>query len=326
MNEKLNIAELVSILAEKTGRERKVCERFVREFMMVVSDAIQEDKVVKVKGLGTFKSVDVEERESVNVNTGERFVIPEHTKISFSPDKELRELVNKPFSCFETTEINEGVVFQDEEQGEKPDEEVKTESEAKNDAATVAEVEDIPLTKIHEQYDNLKRNDEEENCKADENVQVKSKVYLIASLILIMIAGVGAFYYYNSHNQHKVGKGEEVALALTDTIQITESADTISADLLTVEDDFVEEKAPVEIKETIKQGSRLTLLSLKYYGHKVFWVYIYEHNKGIIQNPNSISIGTEIVIPDASLYGIDVTNPESVEKAKLLQTEINSGF
>ena len=79
----------------------------------MVSEGVYTDKLVKVKGLGTFKIIPVEKRESIHVNTGERFVIPEHYKFSFLPDKELRELVNKPFSFFETTELRENVDFTD---------------------------------------------------------------------------------------------------------------------------------------------------------------------------------------------------------------------
>lgn len=85
----------------------------MREFIAVVSEGVYTDKLVKVKGLGTFKIIPVEKRESIHVNTGERFVIPEHYKFSFLPDKELRELVNKPFSFFETTELGENVDFTD---------------------------------------------------------------------------------------------------------------------------------------------------------------------------------------------------------------------
>ena len=85
-----------------------------------------------------------------------------------------------------------------------------------------------------------------------------------------------------------------------------------------------EPKKPVIVK--IVPDSRLTLIALEYYGHKAFWVYIYEHNKAIVNNPNSIQMGTELVVPDPALYGIDAKNPESVAKAKAKQAEINSMF
>ena len=113
MNNRLTIQDLAGLLAEYTGKDKNSSERFLREFIAVVSEGVYTDKLVKVKGLGTFKIIPVEKRESIHVNTGERFVIPEHYKFSFLPDKELRELVNKPFSFFETTELGENVDFTD---------------------------------------------------------------------------------------------------------------------------------------------------------------------------------------------------------------------
>ncbi|MBR2498017.1 MAG: HU family DNA-binding protein, partial [Parabacteroides sp.] len=113
MNNRLTIQDLAGLLAEYTRKDKQYCERFLREFITVISEGVFTDKLVKVKGLGTFKIILVEKRESIHVNTGERFLIPAHYKFSFLPDKELREQVNKPFSFFETTELQEDIDFTD---------------------------------------------------------------------------------------------------------------------------------------------------------------------------------------------------------------------
>ena len=113
MNNRLNIQDLAGLLSERSGKERGEMEHFLRDLVAVISEGVYADKIVKVKGLGTFKIIPVEKRESIHVNTGERFLIPAHYKFSFLPDKDLREQVNKPFSIFETTEINEHVDFSD---------------------------------------------------------------------------------------------------------------------------------------------------------------------------------------------------------------------
>lgn len=113
MNNRLSIQDLASILSAQTGKSEEEAFRFLQEFIAVVSDGVYNDKLVKVKGLGTFKIIRVEERASVSVNSGERFVIPSHFKFTFTPDKELKELVNKPFSLFDTVELNENVNFSD---------------------------------------------------------------------------------------------------------------------------------------------------------------------------------------------------------------------
>ena len=113
MNNRLSIQDLALILSEQTGKSTEEALRFLQEFIAVVSEGVYNDKLVKVKGLGTFKIIRVEERASVSVNSGERFVIPSHYKFTFTPDKELKELVNKPFSLFDTVELNEEVDFSD---------------------------------------------------------------------------------------------------------------------------------------------------------------------------------------------------------------------
>ena len=74
---------------------------------------MEKDKYVKIRGLGTFKLIDVGSRESVNVNTGERFEIQGHTKVSFTPEPALKDIINRPFSHFETVVLNDATVLED---------------------------------------------------------------------------------------------------------------------------------------------------------------------------------------------------------------------
>ena len=110
---KISTNELAAKLIERKGLTKKEASAFVNEFFFLIQKGMEEDSAVKVKGLGTFKLIDVEDRESINVNTGERVLIEGHRKISFIPDALLKELVNKPFSQFETVVLNEGVDFND---------------------------------------------------------------------------------------------------------------------------------------------------------------------------------------------------------------------
>ena len=113
MNEKITIQDIANSLKEKQGLTKKEAELFVKSMFDIMKDALASDKYIKVKGLGTFKLTEVESRESINVNTGERFEIQGHTKISFTPDTTLKEQINKPFSHFETVILNDGVDFED---------------------------------------------------------------------------------------------------------------------------------------------------------------------------------------------------------------------
>lgn len=111
--DRISIQEIAAILTVKSGLKKKDAERFATTLFEVVKDGLESERLVKVKGLGTFKVIDIEARESVNVNTGERVLIEGHEKISFTPDATMKELVNKPFSQFETVVLNEGVEFDD---------------------------------------------------------------------------------------------------------------------------------------------------------------------------------------------------------------------
>ena len=106
---KISVAELANAVSAKFGIPQEHAETFVSEFFEVINDGLHTDKSVKVRGLGTFKVVDVRERESVNVNTGERVTIEGHGKVSYTPDPVMRDLVNKPFAKFETVVLNDGV-------------------------------------------------------------------------------------------------------------------------------------------------------------------------------------------------------------------------
>ena len=113
MNERLTIQDLTDLLAAKHSMTKKDAEAFVKEFFLLIEQSLESENTVKIKGLGTFKLIDVDSRESVNVNTGERFQIKGHTKVSFSPDANLRDTINKPFAHFETVVLNENTVLED---------------------------------------------------------------------------------------------------------------------------------------------------------------------------------------------------------------------
>lgn len=108
---KNSLTVLAQKLAEKTGISQQDAELFIRKMFDVANEGLQADKQVKMKWLGTFKVTSVKDRESVDVNTGERIVIEGRDKISFTPDTILKEIINKPFAQFETVVVNDGVEF-----------------------------------------------------------------------------------------------------------------------------------------------------------------------------------------------------------------------
>ena len=390
MNNRLAIQDLAGLLAEYTGKDKNSSERFLREFIAVVSEGVYTDKLVKVKGLGTFKIIPVEKRESIHVNTGERFVIPEHYKFSFLPDKELRELVNKPFSFFETTELRENVDFTDMDvvldepdiketeqgiSGQTEDESIEEmipeekhlpeeEPVVFSEEGSAVPPEEDPVVFSEEEpagqpedegMDTLEpvvdeRSDSSGPDSPSEEVETgpdaerkkpRTKRIAVVSMFvfLLMLFNIGLYlnrtYFFEKEKEPLridtvFPKGETVATeAVPDTTIVfanEDSSQTVGE--TTVENPEVEPEAvspKVIARVKIEPGSRLTLISLKYYGSKLFWVYLYEYNRAVITDPNNVPIGTVIEVPAPEMYGIDRRDRSSVEKAAARQTEILSG-
>ncbi|WP_367881321.1 LysM peptidoglycan-binding domain-containing protein, partial [uncultured Parabacteroides sp.] len=127
---------------------------------------------------------------------------------------------------------------------------------------------------------------------------------------------------------------EDVGLSMQDTLPLSEdpvplkAEEPVTAARADTPDTSTKPKTAspkVIARVKIEPGSRLTLISLKYYGSKLFWVYLYEYNKAIIKDPNNVPIGTVIEVPAPEMYGIDRRDRSSVEKAAARQTEILSG-
>ncbi len=152
MDGKVLLQDLAEGLAERKHISKKEAEAFVRAAFELIEEGLLSDQLVKVKGIGTFKLVTVDSRESINVNTGERFTIDSHSKITFSPDKTLSDRINRPFADFETTILNDGTKTEDMERIEplvasvpEPEPEIVPEEKAEpvQEAPAVPEAEPV---------------------------------------------------------------------------------------------------------------------------------------------------------------------------------------
>lgn len=345
MSNRLNIPEVAELLAERTGRKREEAERFLRLLVEAITEGVLQDQLVKVKGVGTFKLIEVEARESVHVHTGNRFLIPAHYKFSFTPDKELREAVNRPFSAFETTEILNPVV------GEGLEEEVVSpvsEPEKGNVEESVEEWvpdREIPLPKQEtkpEEPSALRMN--QEVSKPQTAIEEKCSVwvwlrYVAVALLLVVVAGV--FYFMGRNAAYRAlqmasvseVKPEQPVTPLkeepADSLQVAsqeeplmEPEPVVEESVKPVAEELAKPKEEPVNKVVIKRGDRLTNIALKHYGHKLFWVYIYQRNEALIADPNNVPIGTELILPPPQQYGINAKSRASLEAAAALQTEI----
>ena len=498
MNERLNTRDLAELLANQTGLDQKRAEKFIDVFSSHISQGIERNKIVKMLGFGTFKIVLVRERESVHIQTGERFVIPAHHKLSFVPDKGFKEQINRPFAFLEPVEaiekyIPKKVSFKKENKNNKVDDPVNEQDESINPVVIMdgddynnapedtknipvvsegqevfeheklSEVVDVPvveaedstveedeeLAPVHDEpkvaegnvvYMNAESeesgNDKEYRIKTTEKKKKLRSLLWFLLLPLLVIIGSGiatyAFLYYNydkastreqrvsnvSEQNPKTAADSPMPIGLTATHDdgstasfgeyelideflpdsvARETGMTVGEDDNNSEADISDkreerkvidwlapssEKSNTETKRAdrpnekiesknrelttksetkttpattsnnkntasnataenaskaasaqskekvipsrvrMTAGSSLTQIAMEYYGDKVFWVYIYEHNKSRIKNFNNIPVGTEIRLPLPKTYGINVKSKSSIDKAKQKQSQL----
>jgi nucleoid DNA-binding protein len=401
-SEKISSLELIAALSDQSGVTKKTATAFMRQFMTTVEDALLRDGTVKIKGLGTFKIAWNESRTSVNVQTGERYEIAGHNKITFLPDDELRDIVNRPYAHLEAVDIEGNAIEKPEVHHE--DEHLKRFSEQATEimsiisdlqgiqpkevvqpATTVAPIvekaiapeetgvsEKVAETTVkqvvapaieepvmieqlvvetkepvlqHEPIAEIPKENIAAVSQSDDEISEarlvermaaqpvkKSKKWLWITLIIIALLILGAvlcylFCPYFQTTQKpaapQIAKTVVAPVAVATKPDTTVKAATYTAPEPAKPVDVFDQ--PREYKElitteTTTQGSRLTLLALKYYGHKVFWVYIYEANKDKIHNPSVIPVGTKINIPKLDPALIDKHDARSFQKASELQT------
>lgn len=143
------IQDLAKYLSKKHKIQQKEAERFLTALVDVLNEGLHYEKLVKVKGLGTFKVIEVKNRESVDVNTGERILIEGRPKITFTPDAVMKDLVNKPFAQFETVVLNEGVTF--DNLSEEPEVELTEEPEPQPEIEQLMEEKPSPEPEVEEE-------------------------------------------------------------------------------------------------------------------------------------------------------------------------------
>ena len=387
MNEKISFPDLVGLLSSKMNITKKEAETFLKEFFTVSTEVITSGEELRINGLGLFKPIWVEARGSINIQTGEPVEIPGHYKLSFIPDKVLREAVNAPFSSFSVEVLNDHVPIEDKTAVPSQDKDenndiCNTEKVELQDSKEIREKqeEDEPIEPAHEYIQEDKSADEESSestvssqeiekfqeeiiqpeleTKVEEKEEDCYEDYLrksasrksfwwgvLSAFGIIIICLAGGIFFMGNDSPYVVKIGE-YTLSLgkqsidsrpmnnnPESVVLPENKDTLSEmEKDSVLKDSVISASPLaapEVKpviETIRSGVFLTTLARKYFGHKAFWVYIYEENKDVIKNPNQVPIGTRLTIPSASKYDIDANNRTSVEKAKALAAKIQSRY
>ena len=169
MDNKILLQDIADFLCYRSGITKREAEQFVRAFFEVIQQGLERDQYVKIKGFGTFKLVEVGQRESVNINTGERFQINGHTKISFTPDTSLKDLVNRPFSHFQTVILNDETAIEELDACTVPED-----SEQLNEEVSILESQ-IPATEEEENTSMINDKEAEANQSESEANQSESE-------------------------------------------------------------------------------------------------------------------------------------------------------
>lgn len=326
MENKIFIADLAEGLARRKSISKKDAESFVRTVFDAIQEQLLAGEQVKIKGFGTFKVITVESRESVNVSTGERFVIDSHGKISFTPDKTLADHVNKPFAGFETVILHNNTKTEDMERVdeapvaeepvvEAPAPEKKTEAPAKLEPKVEKPVEKKPEPKVEKPVAEVKPVEEKKPEPKAEPVKVvekpkaepvkpavkaeepKSKWWLWC-LILVLVIGCAVWYMNSKPAEQEPVQTEEVEETVVETpAEPVKSAEELAADYEQVANG---EYWIVGTKTThvLEKNEDLTKLSLQYYGDKKLINYIIRHNGYSAQKASNLFVGTEVKIPE----------------------------
>jgi nucleoid DNA-binding protein len=336
MENKITLSQLARTLAQKMGMPQKKAEAFLKEFFDSIAENVKTDKLVKVKGLGTFKLIDVNDRESVNVHTGERIVIPGHSKLSFTPEASLRDAVNRPFADFQTVVINDETNLEDMErvpqeepeavvepevveQQAEPEVALEQESAAEQVTPSAEESEELlssepekselePVVEVEEEVVAVPEEKKEEPVKQEtvKEEQKKSRGGVKTFVMIVVALLLCVFSYFVGHYSLLEGllpkqKQEPVKQ------QVVEAApDTIKAEPVQVEP--VEEVQYAQVPDgkykivgtrkthVMKPGDYITRIALKEYGDKEMAQYIIVHNA--FSNPDKVPIGQEIKLPE----------------------------
>lgn len=388
--------EIISSMSERTGVSRADIRLFLERFNEALFQGLNEDQLVKIKGLGTFKLVSVKTRKSININGGETIDIPAHNKISFTADKLFAEMVNDPLAHLQVVELSDTPSEEDDPAEEGGDEYVassrmkKLSEEAEvlksliadiNGLPSVLQIEESEGEKIGESVEEKIEEPEEEKIEEpkisiytpitnnsdnypEDEIKKKGMTYggkvgriFLSSIVLLGII-LGIIYwkrYVKDVKQEKTTQAEthEIINLSKDKESVVSyekdtSKDSIKQEtelsMVTINESEVQSAKTIEREtdsngklnieqmrkinvdysviqgtETVRDGSRLTMIALRAYGSKDFWIYVFLANRDQLGNPAQINTGMIIKIPKIDKRLIDTSNPDCLQYAKELE-------
>lgn len=353
-NKKITLQELADVISTQSGTTKRYTDRFLRELLLVIQEYLEKDGVVKVKGLGTFKLLWIEARKSVNVATKESIVLPAHYKLSFTPEESVKQELNSIVEMStngavllkdadteaapietevslenETSEIELPTSSQEEIlPNENNNEENKKESDKKIEQAT---------------------------SKKSNNALISIIIVLVLVIIglcsyiaypyivekisdllkptlhptkLEVVSSLNDSIETNPYKNDEVVDSLAVDSVIVDSVSVDVVEDSVSVDTMVVEvvkpelqitpENYkasMAMQAPTREVVTVIDGSRLTMVAYRAYGHKAFWVYVYDANRDKLKRPSDIEKGMQLRIADLPLSLVNAKSQICLDKA-----------
>lgn len=348
MAEKLSWSELRRALAARANVSEKEANAFLTALNAQIIEALKSDKQVKINGLGTFKLQAVAPRKSVNVKTGEEITIEGYNKVAFVPEAGVKELVEKG-SGTQSTEHRaqtdnaakiadvdpiqklgaqaEEIVDLLGDLGQSPKEEEPKPEE------TVVVVEQ-PEVSVQPAEEPVAEDPKAEEPKQEEKPKKKSHFWrdtLICVVVLLILLVVGYFFLreqisgwvdsivngIHEKTEMQAGEANEDQNAVSFEDEQNAAGSVITNESKAEELEFTYTK--LITTERLTNGSRLAWLARKYYGSPVYWPYIYAANRDRVSDPDMITIGTAIRVPQLTKEQLDTTNTQVIRLLDKLQ-------
>jgi nucleoid DNA-binding protein len=342
VDKKITLQELADVISAQSGATKRYTDSFLRELVVVIQEYLEKDGVVKVKGLGTFKLLWIEARKSVNVATKETIVLPAHYKLSFSPEESVKQELNAADSI-----VSGGAtIIQDAENEVEPvenDEQVELKGveipvgkkEEVSEPTPVESVEDEATVDAPEQTSKIQEQSIDSEKKSN-------KTFIAIIIVLVFVILCLAAYIMIPNIEGKLMGLFKPALKESNFEVVSKPADSISVkDSVAVEvvekpvvnepvkdelptqpmisvDNYtpsIAKNAPTREVVTVIDGSRLTMVAYRAYGHKAFWVYVYDANRDRLKRPSDVEKGMQLRIPDLPKSLVNSKDQRCLDKA-----------
>ena len=346
--DKISVQDVIDSLAAKTDITKQQADDFFKALISTIEEALLANDFVKIRNLGVFKLNWVAPRKSVNIQTGEDIEIDGFYRVVFTPEKSLKELVNKPFAHLES------VALDDEKPQEEPNPMASLTAQAGTIKTLLTEIQSMPnnetaeiqeekqpeavTAKVEEEPKQAERPNYHEHEPEEEKKKRSGCWWFLLGALLVLGVLIALYFippqnnsFQDWVNKNILGRETAECIAARERERARMEEEQRLADYEreralqeAVPDDFSrafdDRLNNLEILTTVRMnnGSRLALLAQRYFGSPHFWVYIYEANRDIITHPNRILIGTMIRIPRMNPLLVDADNPRAIEQALIL--------